>query len=473
MMEIPCGMQEQFLEAKQLIESSNDIKIYTHTDCDGICSGAILSIILDRLNKDYEIEFVNLDEIEDLDLDHKLTIFSDLGSGQGVDKNAKDGHKILILDHHPPLRDINYKNDKAYTYLEINPMFYGIDGSYYVCGGGLCYFLAKTFGFKDLSWIGVLSAIGDMQNNKTGHFEGLNEIIQEDAINEGLLKVTKNDLNIYGRSTRPLYVALSYFSDVKLPTTNNQQEAKVVLEELGVDEKHNRKTLSEVTEEDKMEIKKFLSRMISKRVPPKYLKYVPKLIVGDAYTFLNEEEGSFLRDGSEFSTAMNACGRNRKEAIGVDIIKGDRLVALDALEEVSKTHKYNLATSISKVADNYHSEIIELDNFQYFDCSNFDEDIASNIIGTITGMVLGYCNWKKPILGFSKPKNNQIKVSLRCSKLLAYDGIHFGNMMREIAKEVGGTGGGHAIACGAYIPNEKKSEFLDKFNRKLQGKIAN
>ena len=56
MMEIPCGMQEQFLEAKELIESSNDIKIYTHTDCDGICSGAILSIILDRLNKDYEID---------------------------------------------------------------------------------------------------------------------------------------------------------------------------------------------------------------------------------------------------------------------------------------------------------------------------------------------------------------------------------------------------------------------------------
>ena len=99
MMEIPCGMQEQFLEAKQLIESSNDIKIYTHTDCDGICSGAILSIILDRLNKDYEIEFVNLDEIEDLYLDHKLTIFSDLGSGQGVDKNARRAEN---LNFRPP-----------------------------------------------------------------------------------------------------------------------------------------------------------------------------------------------------------------------------------------------------------------------------------------------------------------------------------------------------------------------------------
>ena len=46
-------------------------------------------------------------------------------------------------------------------------------------------------------------------------------------------------------------------------------------------------------------------------------------------------------------------------------------------------------------------------------------------------------------------------------------------MIREIASEVGGTGGGHAIACGAYISNEKKSEFLDKFNKKLEGKIAN
>lgn len=132
MMEIPCGMQEQFLEAKELIESSNDIKIYTHTDCDGICSGAILSIILDRLNKDYEIEFVNLDEIEDLDLDHKLTIFSDLGSGQGVDKNAKRRPENLNFRPPPSIKRHNYKNDKAYTYLEINPMFYGIDGSYYV-----------------------------------------------------------------------------------------------------------------------------------------------------------------------------------------------------------------------------------------------------------------------------------------------------------------------------------------------------
>lgn len=40
-------------------------------------------------------------------------------------------------------------------------------------------FLAKEYEYKDLSWIGVLSAIGDMQNMQTGHFEGLNKIIQK------------------------------------------------------------------------------------------------------------------------------------------------------------------------------------------------------------------------------------------------------------------------------------------------------
>src|SRR5574344_2435680 len=104
-MQIPQLMHEQYQEAKEIIKSTKDIKIYTHIDCDGICSGAILSTILDRQNKEHEIEFVNLDVLDDIELNHELTIFSDLGSGQRVDTKAVKGQKILILDHHPPLRD--------------------------------------------------------------------------------------------------------------------------------------------------------------------------------------------------------------------------------------------------------------------------------------------------------------------------------------------------------------------------------
>ena len=466
---MPQLMQEQYQEAKQIIKDAQDIKIYSHIDCDGICSGAILSTILDRQNKDHEIEFVNLDVLDDIELTHELTIFSDLGSGQNIATNVSENQKIIILDHHPPLRDLDFKNGKDYTYLEINPLHHGIDGSYYVCGGGLCYFLAKEFGYDDLSWIGVLSAIGDMQNTKSGHFEGLNEIIQQDAIDGGYLELTKNDLNIYGRNTRPLFVALSYFSDVNLPITNNTNETMAILEELGIDEKHNRKTLNELTNEDKTKLFKYLFEMISKAVPGKYIRYIPQLIIGDSYTFLNEEESSFLRDASEFSTAMNACGRNHQEKVAMEVLKGDRFVALDELEAVSKDHKRNLAQAIEKVAGSEETNIIELENLQYFD----GDGIKPEIVGTVTGMILGYCNWKKPIIGFTQTDSEGLKISLRCSRLLSYEGIHFGNIIREISSKVGGSGGGHAMACGAYIPLEKKTEFIELFNNELNGKISN
>ncbi|WP_296882778.1 single-stranded-DNA-specific exonuclease RecJ [uncultured Methanobrevibacter sp.] len=468
-MKIPQLMQEQYLQAREIIENSEDIKIYSHIDCDGICSGAILSTILDRQNKEHEIEFVNLDVLDDIELTHELTIFSDLGSGQRIDTNAKEGQKIIILDHHPPLRDLDYKDDKDYTYLEINPIHHGIDGSYYVCGGGLCYFLAKEFGYTDLSWIGVLSAIGDMQNTKTGHFEGLNKIIQQDAIDEGYLELIENDINIYGRNTRPLFVALSYFSDVNLPITNNTTETMAILEELGIDEKHNRKTLNELTQDEKGKLFQCLLGMISKAVPGRYVRYIPQMIIGDSYTFLKEDENSFLRDGSEFSTAMNACGRNHEEKVAMEVLKGDRFVALDELESISKTHRYNLATSIEKIAEGDNTNIIEMENLQYFD----GDGIKPEIVGTVTGMILGYCNWKKPIIGFTQTDDNELKVSLRCSRLLSYDGIHFGSIIRDISAKVGGSGGGHAMACGAYIPIDKKDEFLQEFNDALNGKLSN
>lgn len=468
-MQIPQLMQEQYRQAREIIESSEDIKIYSHIDCDGICSGAILSSILDRQNKDHEIEFVNLDALEDINLTHELTIFSDLGSGQQIDTNAKKGQKIIVLDHHPPLRDLDYKNDKDYTYLEINPMHHGIDGSYYVCGGGLCYFLAKEFGYDDLSWIGVLSAIGDMQNTKTGRFEGLNRIIQQDAIDGGYLELTENDLNIYGRNSRPLFVALSYFSDVKLPITNNTNETMAILEELGIDEKHNRKTLNQLTMEEKTKLIQRLVEMLSKAVPGKYVRYIPQLIIGDSYTFLKEDKTGPLRDASEFSTAMNACGRNREEKVAMEVLKGDRFVALDELEAISLEHRRNLAQAISRIAESDEANIIEIENLQYFDGTG----IKPEIVGTITGMILGYCNWKKPIIGFTQTDSEGLKISLRCSRLLSYDGIHFGNIIRQVANEVGGTGGGHAMACGAYIPIEKKTEFIERFNSHLNGKLTN
>ena len=94
-------------------------------------------------------------------------------------------------------------------------------------------------------------------------------------------------------------------------------------------------------------------------------------------------------------------------------------------------------------------------------------------MGTITGMILSYGDWKKPIIGFTEIGDGKegLKVSLRCSRLLAYNGIHFGNMIRKVAQKVGGTGGGHSVACGAYIPPGTADKFLEIFNESLNGMI--
>ncbi|MCF0225973.1 MAG: DHH family phosphoesterase [Methanobrevibacter sp.] len=468
MTELPESMKKLYEQARELIENNDDIKIYTHIDCDGLCSGAILSEILDRLGKEHEIQWVNLDELQDLEIKNQLTIFSDLGSGQPVDKNANENQSIIILDHHPPLRDLDYNANC--NYLEINPIHHGIDGSYYVCGGGLCYFLGKEFGYEDLSWIGVLSAIGDMQNSRTGKLEGLNTTIVNDAKKNGLLEIEENDLNLYGRKTNPLFVSLSRFSDVKLPITNNQGRAKKILKDLEID---GTVPLSKVTYEEKGKIFQELFKEIMEIVPSKYIPFVPKLLMSDSYEFLNENKEEFLSDASEFSTSMNACGRNEEYETAHKVLKGNRQEALDSLEGISKEHKRNLAKSIERVAKRTDEEIdeggiIELDNIQYFD----GYGIPANIVGTVTGMILGEGNWKKPMIGLSQTDEDNIKVSLRCSKLLSYDEkAHFGHIIREISQSVGGNGGGHAVACGAYIPVDKRNEFIENFNQRLEGII--
>jgi RecJ-like exonuclease len=332
----------------------------------------------------------------------------------------------------------------------------------------MTYLLARTFGFYDLSWIGVLSAVGDMQNSLNGKLQGLNHGILNDGITRSLVD-SVNDLSIYGRQTRPLFVALSYFGDVNLPITNNRNECILMLNKLDIPTKNGRKqrSLCDLTLEEKRRIFSELVRMLSREVPHRYVKHIPKLISGDAYEFLMEKKYSPLRDASEFSTAINACGRHKNHRVALEVLKGDRGLALDDMDSLARKHRRYLAEKMDWVRED--ERITQLENLQYFDGNG----IKSEVIGTIAGMILSYGDWKKPIIGFTdiSSEKSGIKVSLRCSRLLAHDGIHFGNIIRKVAEKVGGSGGGHSVACGAYIPEDSRGKFLRIFNETLNGVI--
>ena len=466
MLESKNSMNLSFKGAHELIKKSEDIKIYTHIDCDGVTAGAVLSSMLDRLGKDHEIEFISLDKIEDLKSENELTIFSDLGSGQDMDMFSTSLSKTLILDHHPPIRKMNQEMNGEL--VELNPHFHNINGSYEISGGGMAYLLARTFGFIDLSWMGVLSAVGDMQNSFSGKMIGLNNGILSESVQQNLVE-SKNDLAIYGRQTRPIFVALSYFGDVNLPITNNKTECLLLLNKLDIPTKNGRKhrSLCDLSIEEKSRLFSELVRMLSMEVPSRYVKYVPKLISGDSYEFLMEEKYSPLRDASEFSTAVNACGRHNHHKVALNVLKGDRGAGLDEMEQLALEHRRYLAKKMEWIRGD--ERIVAMNNLQYFEGS----EIKSEVIGTIAGMILSYGDWKKPIIGFTPigGEKEGMKVSLRCSRLLAYDGIHFGNLIREVAKKVGGNGGGHSVACGAYIPEGSTDKFLNLFDESLKGLI--
>jgi RecJ-like exonuclease len=455
------NMHKSLSKAHEIVEKAEDVKIYSHIDCDGISAGAILSSTLDRLEIDHDIEFITLDRIPDLKAENEVTIFSDLGSGQDLENFSTSESKVLILDHHPPLRSSNHGGN---GFLEINSQYYGIDGSYEISGGGMTYLLARTFGFCDLSWIGVLSAVGDMQNGLSGKLLGLNHGILADSIHKQMV-ASFNDLAIYGRQTRPIFVSLSYFGDVNLPITNNRNETLMLLKKLDIPTKKGKKqrTLSDLTKEEKGRIFSELVRMMSREVPSRYVKYIPRLVSGDAYDFLLEKRYSPLRDASEFSTAVNACSRHKNPNIALKVLKGDRGLALDDMEHLTMEHRRYLAKKMEWVRDD--DRINNMKNLQYFQGNG----IKSEVIGTIAGMILSYGDWRKPMIGFTQVSDETegLKVSLRCSRLLAFDGIHFGHIIRKVAEKVEGSGGGHSVACGAYIPAEKQEKFLKIFDEAL------
>ncbi|MEM2856372.1 MAG: DHH family phosphoesterase [Candidatus Nitrosocaldaceae archaeon] len=63
-----------------------------------------------------------------------------------------------------------------------------------------------------------------------------------------------------------------------------------------------------------------------------------------------------------------------------------------------------------------------------------------------------------------KPKNDGYVISLRGAA--EYD-KHLGRILSSVASEVGGSGGGHKLACGALIPKDKLNEFINRLERMI------
>lgn len=188
-------------------------------------------------------------------------------------------------------------------------------------------------------------------------------------------------------------------------------------------------------------------------------------LIGDVYTLTREDRYSPLRDAKEFSTVLNACGRNGQSHIGFQLCLGDRLDyyarALGLLQE----HRRNLAEGIQLMQE---EGLEAYDHFYFFDA---ESRIKDSIVGIVAGMLYGSGSVKtdKPIVAFSRHEDGSIKVSARATSELVRNGVNLGLALKETCKALGGTaeGGGHRIAAGCRLELGQEKGFLEMFDQKL------
>ncbi len=448
-------MQNVLLKAADVLKKyrKEDVSIVSHMDADGIAAASILSKALDREGITHTVHCVKLDQLPDVE-PAPLTIFSDLGSGQ-LAHLSHIRTPMIILDHHPPAR-LNLPH-----VTHVNPVLHNYDGSSEISGAGVSYLFARTLNPEnvDLSPIAIVGACGDMQN--FGKLTGLNREILKEGEQTGLVECC-DDLLLYGRYTRPLFKSLQYFSDPFIPgITGDEQACKTLLRELHIKKGSDHWiTLSHLSMEEKRVLASELVKRSLQYAPPDLKKYIPQMIIGESYTLPREEDTSPLKDCTEFATCFNACGRQKRFDVGIEVAKGNRGIYYEMLLTLLQEHRAAIAKALEVMAD---KPVTTLHSVQIMDASG----VSDNIVGTVAMMLLGQNGIDSylPLLVYTpSDKDPHIyKISVRCSRLLVYRRIHLGKAIRKAASLSQGEGGGHAPACGAYIPEENLKHFITQF----------
>ncbi len=469
-------------------KNNSSIHIYTHLDADGLSGGAILGKAFIREGLPFQITILKQLEKEiilniskDVKSFNKFLFFTDFGSGQYQELQKElllkeNFNSFIILDHHLP-QNVSAKDDTdlineiySNTYQwQINPYFFGFDGSLEVSGAGLCYFFAKSLNKDnmDLSCNAIIGAIGDIQNQGSNKsFIGLNSIILEDAKNLELIEV-KSDLNF--SSIKPLNEAIAYSNEIDLPgLTGDVNRTLIFLKTLGIlmeNSKGNIKSLNELNKDEKQKISSAIIEYGSLKLDIEPSKIIEKLII-NRFLLKKETVGSDLYDAGEFSNLLNACGRLNHGSLGIAIAMGDRKNSYQKSQEILSNYKKTLLKSLIWLKEN--NKIQQMEYIQYF----FAEDvIPDTMVGTIASMIVfenseGF-NKTKPIFGLAKrEEENVYKVSGRAHKMIVNKGVNLSKAIREACRQTGldVLGGGHPPAAGTKIPIDKVDAYLENCN---------
>ena len=437
------------------IKSKKSISITTHIDCDGLTSGSIIAKALIReganctlrTSKEFSKNIVESFKTDSRD----FHIVTDLGGGFAKDLNQTLGDDWIVLDHH------QISEEEKDSQNVINAWKYGIDGGSEICAGGMAYLAAMALNEKnsDLSEIAVVSALGDRQDQgERKSFTGKNFEIANTAKELGLVEIDL-DLLLVGRETRPLAEAIAFTSQPFIEgLTWNKETCLSILKSSGIKlkEEGRWRVPAELTEEEK----KLVIKTITDFSPDKNTTEVMSELIGYTYTFPKEDKRSFLRDGREYSTMLNSCGRINRSGVGMAICMGDRNQVLTEGEGILTDYRKKIKEYMN-ILSNERWRISENENCIMV---NGEDIVPETMTGTISSLIAGSPkNIGKIVILRTRGEGNTIKFSSRKS-FGCKSKINLSELMRTGAEKFDGIGGGHNAAAGAKITKDKLDEFL-------------
>jgi len=447
-----------------IIKKSQHVHVVTHIDADGITAGSIACQTLERLGKNYSIDFVKqLDPgfLEKLKNDnHELVWFTDLGSNIDFEENK---FSMVVTDHHICSEGTNYD-------FHMNPHLFNIDGSVEISGAGVTYLVSRAVDIKnmDLSALAVVGACGDLQDRKFSKLVGFNrEYILRDSEKTGFVK-PRVDITFFGRETRPIHKLLQYANDPVLPGLSGRETACInFLEELGIRMKDGdnwRRWIDLGKSERQRVISSILELLLTKGFG---YKTIDK-IIGEVYCLQKELEGTEVHEAKEYATLLNSTARYGQYEVGLKVCLGDRDKYLEKARNLLLGHRANIVEGLQFAKE---EGIQRREYVQFFHAGT---GIRDTIIGIITNMLLNSeeINSDLPIIGFAEKENGEIKVSARGTQMLVEKGLNLSAAVKKAASSLNGVGGGHNIAAGATIPKGKEEEFLDLVEDEIRNQLC-
>lgn len=435
---------------KSHIDQQHVVRIISHNDADGLTSAGIFANAIKKAGGKFHITILPRlrdSNVKDLTKSrYKLFIFSDMGSGN-LESISKLSGDVIIADHHQFTDDVDPEMQVDYKKIvHVNPHIFNIDGTKEVSGSGLSYLSVHDYGYYELAGLALTGACGDMQlkNGPTG----INKLILDEAL-EHKTMIVKDELKLAYSNTQPLHKSIAYtYTPALKGLSGFVEESGEFLDKINVPKD---KMLHQLTDDEYETLKNELTN-------------INENICGKTYTIPNIRRE--LSNVEEYSSLLNACGKNKEYTAAVSIQLGKYNQMDFALNLLSK-YSSNMQSGIEWIK---REGSIEKEYIQYIYTEDKELKQIAAAVSSI-GIELGILP-DKPILSLMK-MDNLVKISSRTTDNMVEKGVNLGVIMNQASNNFNGIGGGHNIAAGATIPFDQKDNFINLVNEMVEYQINN